>query len=106
MTSVIVRYKCPIMRGEMDPLLDKHEKFEELLTVERSEQCVGHLLSLDDVELSVTDGEAAPPHHSVSGHNGTPQEKQLEHQDHSGSERRFSGQYGKHTLVHLNNNQN
>lgn len=25
------KYKCPIMRGEMDPILDKHEKFEELM---------------------------------------------------------------------------
>lgn len=78
-----------------------------MLTVERSEEYGGHLLSLYDVELSITDGEAAPPHHSVSGHNGTPQEKQLEHQDHSRSERSFCGQDGKHILVHLiNNNQN
>lgn len=31
---VIVRYKCLIMRGEMDFILDKYEKFEELMVLD------------------------------------------------------------------------
>ena len=61
-----------------------------------------YLLSINNVELSITNGETAPPHHPVCRCDTTPEDEQLKDKDHAWTNVWSGRTHCKHTLVNLN----
>ena len=64
--------------------------------------CTYNLLSINNVELSITNGETAPPHHPVCRCDTTPEDEQLKDKDHAWTNVWSGRTHCKHALVNLN----
>ena len=59
------------------------------------------LLSINNVELSITNGETAPPYHPVGRSDTPPQNKQLKYKNHAWTDIWLRWTYCEHTLINL-----
>ena len=59
------------------------------------------LLSINNVELSIANGETAPPYHPVSRSDTPPQNKQFKYKNHAWTDVRLRWTHCEHTLINL-----
>lgn len=60
-----------------------------------------NLLSINDVKLSIRNGETSPSYHPICGCDTSPKNKKLKHQNHAWTHIRSGGTHSEHTLINL-----